>query len=140
MTDFAHIIEVSPRDGLQNEPVFVATGDKLELVARLIDSGLHCIEATSFVSPKWVPQMADADAVCDGLPSDVNCRFPVLVPNLQGYMRARACGVKEVAVFTAASETFSHKKAVMKTPTWFDPALKYPPFTGKLKLLKWLVG
>jgi len=109
VSDFAHIIEVSPRDGLQNEPVFVATEDKLELIARLIDSGLHCIEATSFVSPKWVPQMADADAVCNNLPLDINCRFPVLVPNLQGYMRARACGVKEVAVFTAASETFSRK-------------------------------
>jgi hydroxymethylglutaryl-CoA lyase len=109
VSDFAHIIEVSPRDGLQNEPVFVATVDKLELIARLIDSGLQCIEATSFVSPKWVPQMADADEVCNNLPLDINCRFPVLVPNLQGYMRARACGVKEVAVFTAASETFSQK-------------------------------
>lgn len=109
MTDHVHVIEVSPRDGLQNESVFIATRDKLELISRLIDSGLQSIEATAFVSPKWVPQMADADDVYKGLPSGVTCRFPVLVPNLQGYMRARACGVKEVAVFTAASETFSQK-------------------------------
>lgn len=109
MTDSIAIVEVSPRDGLQNEPGWVATQDKLALITRLLDSGLRCIEATAFVSPKWVPQMADAEALFSHLPATVDCRFPVLVPNLQGYQRALACGVKEVAVFTAASETFSLK-------------------------------
>ena len=109
MTDAVHIVEVSPRDGLQNEPDWVATDDKLALISQLLDSGLRCIEATAFVSPKWVPQMADAEAMFSRLPAAVDCRFPVLVPNLQGYQRALASGVKEVAVFTAASEAFSLK-------------------------------
>lgn len=109
MTDVVRIVEVSPRDGLQNESGFVTTDDKRELIMRLIASGLQCIEATAFVSPKWVPQMADAAELFAGLPLAADCRFPVLVPNLQGYQRAIACGVKEIAVFTAASEAFSLK-------------------------------
>lgn len=109
MAESIRIVEVSPRDGLQNESAFVATGDKLALITRLAACGLRTIEATAFVSPKWVPQMADADTLFPQLPKDTGCRFPVLVPNLQGYRRARACGVSEVAVFTAASETFSLK-------------------------------
>lgn len=109
MAESIRIVEVSPRDGLQNESVFVATGDKLALITRLAACGLRTIEATAFVSPKWVPQMADADTLFPQLPKDTGCRFPVLVPNLQGYRRARACGVSEVSVFTAASETFSQK-------------------------------
>lgn len=109
MADSVHIVEVSPRDGLQNEAGYVATEVKLELIARLVGSGLRCIEATAFVSPKWVPQMADAAELYARLPADVDCRFPVLVPNLQGYRRAMACGVREIAVFSAASEAFSLK-------------------------------
>ena len=109
MSDFIKIVEVSPRDGLQNEATFISTQDKLELIARLIDSGLSCIEVASFVSPKWVPQMADAAELYSQLPKQSTCRFPVLVPNLQGYERAIACGVKEIAIFTAASEAFAQK-------------------------------
>ena len=109
MTDFIRIVEVSPRDGLQNEKQFIATADKLSLIQQLIECGLHSIEATSFVSPKWVPQLSDAELLFKQLPTNNACRFPVLVPNLQGYERALACGVKEVAVFAAASEAFSQK-------------------------------
>jgi len=109
MSDFIKIVEVSPRDGLQNEATFISTKDKLELISRLIDSGLSCIEVASFVSPKWVPQMADAAELYSQLPKQSTCRFPVLVPNLQGYERAIACGVREIAIFTAASEAFAQK-------------------------------
>ncbi len=107
MTDRVNVVEVSPRDGLQNEATFIVTEDKLELITRLIRAGMQCIEATAFVSPKWVPQMRDAAELFQQLPKTTDCRFPVLVPNLQGYTRAVACGVKEVAVFGAASEAFS---------------------------------
>ena len=103
------IVEVGPRDGLQNEKVQVATADKIELVDRLSATGLQSIEATSFVSPKWVPQLADAAEVFSGITRRPGVHYPVLVPNLQGYERARAVGVDEVAVFTAASEAFNRK-------------------------------
>lgn len=109
MLDAVHIVEVSPRDGLQNEARFIATADKLSLIEKLMASGLRSIEATAFVSPKWVPQMADAATLFPLLPNNRACRFPVLVPNIQGYERARACGVSEIAVFTAASEAFTRK-------------------------------
>jgi hydroxymethylglutaryl-CoA lyase len=109
MNEFIKVVEVSPRDGLQNEKAIISTADKLTLISRLINSGLSCIEVASFVSPKWVPQMADAADLYSQLPKDSTCRFPVLVPNLQGYERAIACGVKEIAVFTAASEAFAQK-------------------------------
>ena len=103
------IVEVGPRDGLQNESTPVSTADKIELIDRLGASGLGTIEATSFVSPKWVPQMADAAEVYAGLRRRPGVRYPVLVPNEQGYARARAVGVEEIAVFTAASEAFNRK-------------------------------
>ncbi|SIQ98740.1 hydroxymethylglutaryl-CoA lyase [Solilutibacter tolerans] len=103
------IVEVSPRDGLQNEKTMVSTVDKIELINRLSDCGLKTIEATSFVSPKWVPQMADAAEVYAGIDKRPGIAYPVLVPNLQGYERARAVGVQEIAVFTAASEAFNQK-------------------------------
>jgi len=103
------IVEVGPRDGLQNEPTPVSTSDKIELIDRLGNSGLRTIEATSFVNPKWVPQMADAAEVYAGLRRRPGVRYPVLVPNEQGYARARAVGVEEIAVFTAASEAFNRK-------------------------------
>ena len=103
------IVEVSPRDGLQNEKTMVSTADKIELVNRLSACGLHTVEAASFVSPKWVPQMADAAEVYAGIDKQPGVAYPVLVPNLQGYERARAVGVQEIAVFTAASEAFNQK-------------------------------
>ncbi|CTP86619.1 hydroxymethylglutaryl-CoA lyase [Xanthomonas graminis] len=107
MNDFVRLVEVGPRDGLQNEKAWVATADKIELIAQLSRTGLRSIEATSFVSPKWVPQLADAAAVYAGIVPAPGVDYPVLVPNLQGYERAAAVGVREVAVFTAASETFN---------------------------------
>jgi hydroxymethylglutaryl-CoA lyase len=111
MTQPAHvrIVEVGPRDGLQNEKAIVPTATKIELIDRLSDTGLATIEATSFVSPKWVPQLADATDVYTAIRKKPGVRYPVLVPNLQGYERARAVGAAEVAVFTAASEAFNQK-------------------------------
>ncbi len=103
------IVEVGPRDGLQNEKAIVATADKIALIDQLSATGLRSIEATSFVSPKWVPQLADAAQVYTGLHRQPGVRYPVLVPNEQGYERARAVGVEEIAVFTAASEAFNLK-------------------------------
>src|SRR5687768_2526971 len=103
------IVEVGPRDGLQNEKTIVATADKIALVDRLSATGLSTIEATSFVSPKWVPQLADAAEVYAGIARRPGVRYPVLVPNEQGYERARAVGADEVAVFTAASEAFNRR-------------------------------
>jgi len=109
MTDFVRVVEVGPRDGLQNETAMVATADKIALVDRLSATGLRSIEATSFVSPKWVPQLADAADVMAGIHRRPGVSYPVLVPNEQGYERARAAGADEVAVFTAASEAFNRK-------------------------------
>jgi len=109
MTDFVRIVEVGPRDGLQNETAMVATADKIALVDRLSATGLRSIEATSFVSPKWVPQLADAAEVMAGIHRRPGVSYPVLVPNEQGYARARAAGADEVAVFTAASEAFNRR-------------------------------
>ena len=103
------IVEVGPRDGLQNEKAIIATADKIELINRLSGTGLRSVEATSFVSPKWVPQLADAADVFAGIVRHSGVSYPVLVPNLQGYERARAVGAEEVAVFTAASEAFNRK-------------------------------
>ena len=103
------IVEVGPRDGLQNEKSPVSTETKLALIERLADAGLSVIEATAFVSPKWVPQMADAAAVMAGLPLRGGLRYPVLTPNLKGFEAAVAAGAKEVAIFSAASETFCQK-------------------------------
>ena len=107
--DFVRIVEVGPRDGLQNESAMVATADKIELVDRLSATGLRSIEATSFVSPRWVPQLADAAEVMAGIHRRPGVSYPVLVPNEQGYERARAAGADEVAVFTAASEAFNRR-------------------------------
>ena len=101
------IVEVGPRDGLQTEKVGIGTAAKIELIERLSATGLRSIEATAFVSPKWVPQMADAAEVLAGIHRLPGIAYPVLVPNEQGYERARAAGATEVAVFTAASEAFN---------------------------------
>ncbi|MEB1547424.1 hydroxymethylglutaryl-CoA lyase [Xanthomonas campestris pv. campestris] len=107
MSDFVRIVEVGPRDGLQNEANPIATADKIALINQLSATGLRTIEATSFVSPRWVPQLADAAEVFAGITRQPGIAYPVLVPNLQGYARAHAAGAQEVAVFTAASETFN---------------------------------
>lgn len=104
---YVKIVEVGPRDGLQNEKEIVPTAVKVELIKMLVNSGLQVVEATSFVSPKWVPQLADAKDVIEGIKGVGGARFPVLTPNLKGLEAALAAGVKEVAVFAAASESFS---------------------------------
>ena len=109
MTPAVRIVEVGPRDGLQNEKTQVATADKIALIDRLTATGLQSIEATSFVSPKWVPQLSDAAEVYTGIQRRPGVHYPVLVPNETGYERARAVGVEEIAVFTAASEAFNRK-------------------------------
>jgi hydroxymethylglutaryl-CoA lyase len=103
------IVEVGPRDGLQNEKMEVPTQVKLELIARLADAGLPAVEATAFVSPKWIPQMADHTEVLEGIRRKPGVSYPVLTPNLKGFEAERAAGATEVAVFGAASESFSKK-------------------------------
>jgi hydroxymethylglutaryl-CoA lyase len=100
---------VGPRDGLQNEPREVPTAVKLELIERLADAGLPAVEATAFVSPKWVPQMADHTEVLERIRRKPGVSYPVLTPNLKGFEAARAAGATEVAIFGAASEAFSKK-------------------------------
>ncbi|HEX5036068.1 MAG TPA: hydroxymethylglutaryl-CoA lyase [bacterium] len=107
------IVEVGPRDGLQNEKDVVPTDDKIRFINLLNESGLPVIEATSFVSPKWVPQLADAAQVYANIEKRKGARYPVLVPNLKGLERALDSGVKDIAVFTAASETFNRKNINM---------------------------
>jgi isopropylmalate/homocitrate/citramalate synthase len=102
------VVEVGPRDGLQNEAVTVPAAAKVELIERLAAAGLPVVEATSFVSPRAVPQLADADEVLPAVHRRPGVRYPVLVPNLRGLERALAAGADAVAVFTAASEAFAH--------------------------------
>jgi hydroxymethylglutaryl-CoA lyase len=109
MSEFVKVVEVGPRDGLQNEKQLVPAATKIELIERLANAGLPVVEATSFVSPKWVPQMADADEVLAGVQRRRGVSYPVLVPNVQGLERALAAGVEEIAVFTAASSAFTQK-------------------------------
>src|SRR5512132_677612 len=103
------LVEVGPRDGLQNEKATVATDVKIALINKLTDAGFEAIEATAFVSPKWVPQMADAAEVMAGIRRAKGVRYPVLTPNMKGFAAALAAKADEVAVFVAASETFSQK-------------------------------
>ena len=103
------MVEVGPRDGLQNEKAIVPTDVKVGLIDRLTDAGLPAIEATSFVSPKWVPQMADNASVMAKIRRKTGVRYPVLTPNIKGFEAALAAGCDEVAVFVAASESFSMK-------------------------------
>ncbi|XP_012605953.2 hydroxymethylglutaryl-CoA lyase, mitochondrial [Microcebus murinus] len=103
------IVEVGPRDGLQNEKNVVPTPVKIKLIDMLSEAGLPVIEATSFVSPKWVPQMADHTEVLKGIQKFPSISYPVLVPNLKGFEAAVAAGAKEVTVFGAASELFTQK-------------------------------
>lgn len=103
------IVEVGPRDGLQNEPTPVALATKIALVEKLVDAGLSVVEVGSFVSPKWVPQMAGSAEVYTGIHKRAGVSYPMLVPNLKGMEGALTAGVQEIAIFAAASETFSQK-------------------------------
>lgn len=107
LPDRVRIVEVGPRDGLQNETQPVPTEIKIELIDRLGAAGLPAVELTSFVSPRWVPQLADAEAVLAGVDFRPGTDYPVLVPNMKGLERALASGVREIAVFTAASDSFN---------------------------------
>ena len=109
MMNAVRIVEVGPRDGLQNEPREVPTPVKVELIERLADAGLPAVEATAFVSPKWVPQMADHTEVLERIRRKPGVDYPVLAPNLKGFEGARAAGATEVAIFGAASESFSRR-------------------------------
>ncbi len=127
MSVFVRIVEVGPRDGLQNEKAIIAASDKIALIDKLSDTGLQTIEATSFVSPKWIPQLADAAEVYAGIRRKPGVSYPVLVPNEQGYERARAVGATEVAVFAAASEAFSRKNtnaSIDESIARFEPVLR----------------
>ena len=109
MSDFVRVVEVGPRDGLQNEKAMVPTATKIALIDRLSACGFPVVEATSFVSPQWVPQLADAEQVLAGMTARDGVRYPVLVPNARGLERALAAGVRGIAVFTAASDAFNLK-------------------------------
>lgn len=101
------VVEVGPRDGLQNEAAIIPAATKIALIDRLSACGFAVVEATSFVSPKWIPQLADAEAVLAGIRRRDGVLYPALVPNEKGLDRALACGVREIAVFTAASDAFN---------------------------------
>ena len=109
MADRVTVFEVGPRDGLQNEPATIATADKIRLVDALSACGFAKIEVTSFVSPKWVPQLADAADVMAGITRAPNVAYAALTPNLRGFEDALAAGADEVAIFGSASEGFSQK-------------------------------
>lgn len=108
-SDHVRVVEVGPRDGLQSEKTLLPAEVKIALIDRLSSTGLQTIEATSFVSPRWVPQMADAAQVYRSIRKVPGVSYPVLVPNLQGYAQAREVGVTEIALFTAASEAFARR-------------------------------
>src|SRR5229473_3462531 len=128
--DSVKIVEVGPRDGLQNERVTIPTAAKVEYITALADSGLKVIEAGAFVSPKWVPQMADTAEVYREIPKDPGVEFPVLVPNMKGLERAIEAGVKSIAIFTAASDTFNKRNINMTIDESFA---NYAPVTARAR-------
>src|SRR5438105_9117951 len=107
LSSSVRVVEVGPRDGLQNEKVLISTEQKIQFINMLAEAGLPVVEATSFVSPRAIPQLSDASAVMAGLTRFSTTEYPVLVPNLKGMERALAAGVRAIAVFTAASESFT---------------------------------
>jgi hydroxymethylglutaryl-CoA lyase len=120
------IVEVGPRDGLQNEAAFVPTATKVELIARLAEAGCGHIEATSFVSPKKIPQLADAADVMAAIPRKTGIVYSALTPNLQGFEAALAAGAGEVAIFASASESFSRRNincSIAESLERFEPVL-----------------
>jgi hydroxymethylglutaryl-CoA lyase len=127
LPDRVTIVEVGPRDGLQNEPGTVPTDVKIGFLDRLSQTGLPVIEATSFVAPRWVPQLADAAEVLAGMSPAEGVRYPVLVPNERGLERAMEAGVREIAVFAAASEAFSERnlnRSIADSLTMFRPVVR----------------
>ena len=121
------IVEVGPRDGLQNEKEWVPTKTKISLIEKLADAGLTKIEATSFVSPKWVPQLKDAHEVFTGIKRISDVSYPVLTPNMKGFERALEADAKEIAVFSAASEAFTQKNtncSIEESINRFRPVLE----------------
>src|SRR5437764_1803512 len=107
LSSSVRVVEVGPRDGLQNEKVLLSTEQKIQFINMLAEAGLPVVEATSFVSPRAIPQLSDASAVMAGLTRLPMTEYPVLVPNLKGMERALAAGVRSIAVFTAVSESFT---------------------------------
>jgi hydroxymethylglutaryl-CoA lyase len=120
LVDTVKVVEVGPRDGLQNEKVTIPTQAKIDYITALSDAGLRVIEAGAFVSPKWVPQMADTAEVYRNIPKDPGVEYPVLVPNMKGLERAIESGVKSIAIFTAASETFNKRNINMSIDESFE--------------------
>ncbi len=120
------IVDVGPRDGLQNEKEIVPTDAKVELIHRLADAGLPVVEAGSFVSPKWVPQMGDSAEIMKTITRKVGVSYPVLTPNMKGFEGAMAVNAQEVAIFGAASESFSQKNincSIAESLARFDPIM-----------------
>ncbi len=111
--DSVKVVEVGPRDGLQNEKVTIPTDTKVASITALGDAGLRVIEAGALVSPKWVPQMADSAEVYRNIPKDPGVEYPVLAPNIRGLERAIEAGVTSIAIFTAASDTFNQRNINM---------------------------
>lgn len=133
MNNDVTIVEVGPRDGLQNEKQNLSAPLKIELIERLANCGIPVVEAGSFVNPKWVPQMADTQAVLTGLTRLPGTRYPVLVPNLTGYTRAIAAGATEIAVFAAASESFSQRNtncSINESMTRLEPVVALAKSAG----------
>ncbi|GAB2186910.1 hydroxymethylglutaryl-CoA lyase [Roseibium sp. LAB1] len=127
MSEFVTLFEMGPRDGLQNEKIFVPTAQKIDLVDRLSACGFRKIEVTSFVSPKWVPQMADAQEVMEGIYRHPSVTYAVLTPNVKGYTAAKKVSADEVAIFGSASEGFSRKNincSVAESIERFKPLLE----------------
>jgi isopropylmalate/homocitrate/citramalate synthase len=127
LADRVRIYEVGPRDGLQNEPTAIPLETKRAFIERLVAAGLREIEATSFVSPKAIPQLADADALLPVLPAADGVRYPVLVPNVRGMARAEAAGARALAVFTAATDAFTQHNiglTIDESLAAFEPVLE----------------
>jgi hydroxymethylglutaryl-CoA lyase len=129
-TDHVHVVEVGPRDGLQNEKVTIPTEAKIDYITALADAGLRTIEAGAFVSPKWVPQMADTAEVYRNIPKDPGVDYAVLVPNMKGLERAIEANVKSIAIFTAASETFNKRNINMSIDESF---INYAPVAHRAR-------
>jgi hydroxymethylglutaryl-CoA lyase len=128
--DTVKIVEVGPRDGLQNEKVTIPTQAKIDYITALGDAGLRVIEAGAFVSPKWVPQMADTAEVYREIPKDPGVEYPVLVPNMRGLERAIESGVTSIAVFTASSESFNKRNINMSIEESFE---NYAPVVARAR-------
>jgi isopropylmalate/homocitrate/citramalate synthase len=134
LADRVRIYEVGPRDGLQNEPTAIPLDTKRGFIERLVEAGLREIEATSFVSPKAIPQLADADSLLPSLPATAGVRYPVLVPNDRGLARAEAAGAEALAVFTAATDAFTQHNIGMTV----DESLEaFEPILGRASELGW---